>query len=205
MGFPVAGMEYGGECYCGTKLENVGPNGGECSLKCDVPCIGDGSQFCGGDWTLSVYERNNITTPVQVSYWTKTTESTTISTTITTGCVLETCSQYNFTGAWTNTGINWSATSVLIPTKTEACSTPCEVLKYYPYFIWQIHENLRTKIADRLKVDWPERIGAIVGDTCSCEINDIAERIEGCGEVEFGLDGVAEGWVCDVVVLSGKL
>jgi hypothetical protein len=125
--------------------------------------------------------------------------------TVTTGCVLETCSHYNFTGAWTNTGINWSASSVLIPTDTEVWSAPREVLKYYPYFVWRIHESLRTTMADRLKVDWPGRIAAIVGDTCSCEISDIAERIEGCGEVEFGLNGVAEEWVCDVVGVVGKL
>ena len=33
----------------------------------------------------------------------------------------------------------------------------------------------------------------------------IVERTERCGEVEFGLDGVAEGWVCDVVGVVSKI
>jgi hypothetical protein len=178
--------------------------GGECSQKCDVPCIGDGSQICGGDWTLNVYQRKDIKTPLDISC---TANATIATATTTTGCEIGNCTQYNFTEAWTfNGGLNWSAPSVLIPPgNTDPCSTPCKVLEYYPYFIWQMHENLRAKIADRLKVDWPSQIAGIVGDTCSCEIGDIEERISMCGGGEFGLDGVAEGWICDLVGVVGRL
>lgn len=54
-GYALAGTEYGGQCYCGNEL--VGSqhlDGG----KCEMPCEGDASQFCGGSWALSVYSQD---------------------------------------------------------------------------------------------------------------------------------------------------
>ncbi|KXJ96256.1 WSC domain-domain-containing protein [Microdochium bolleyi] len=51
-GFPVAGLEYGGECFCGATLpatavaEPVG---------CTMPCRGNAAQACGAGNRLSVY------------------------------------------------------------------------------------------------------------------------------------------------------
>jgi len=60
-----------------------------------------------------------------------------------------------------------------------------------------MHQNLQAKIADRLSVDWPTRISAVVGNTCS--IKEITKSISGCGNVAFGLDGVADTWLCELV------
>ncbi|RGP78132.1 hypothetical protein FLONG3_3701, partial [Fusarium longipes] len=52
-GFPLAGLEYGGECYCGNVLANdtVKADVGDCN----VPCNGDSTLLCGGASRLSVY------------------------------------------------------------------------------------------------------------------------------------------------------
>ncbi|KAI9785690.1 MAG: hypothetical protein M1839_008707 [Geoglossum umbratile] len=50
--YPLAGLEYGGECYCGTGLQNnstLGFNG------CNMACSANSSQICGGSSRLSVY------------------------------------------------------------------------------------------------------------------------------------------------------
>jgi hypothetical protein len=193
MGFPVAGVEYGGECYCGNKFEN---EGGQCSSECTVPCIGDDSQMCGGDWKMNVYERVDIKDPLDVQCGGEEVQL---------ACPVGNCTQYNFTTAWARETIDWSSQSVLVPNTTDVCSRPCEIVTYYPYFIWQMHENLRAKIADRLKVDWPARIAGIVLETCQCEIDDIAKAIADCASTSYGLDGIAESWLCDVVSAVNKL
>ena len=52
-GYPLAGVEYGTECYCGGPDVKVGASG------CATPCGGDKSQTCGGTWRLSVYNNTN--------------------------------------------------------------------------------------------------------------------------------------------------
>jgi len=54
MGFPVAGLEYGGECYCGDNFQN---GGGSCTEGCDMPCVGNDNEFCGGNWVMNVYQK----------------------------------------------------------------------------------------------------------------------------------------------------
>lgn len=192
MGFPVAGLEYGGECYCGNAFEN---GGGECSGGCSTPCIGDETQLCGGDWKMNVYERVDIQTPLNAGCAGGVSE----------GCALGNCSQYNFTAAWGGDKVNWDAKGALLPNATDVCALPCEVVAYYPYFIWQIHENLRLKIADRLAVDWPERIAMLIGEDCNCEVEEISNAIKGCGNVSYGLNGKADTWLCDVIAIIEKL
>jgi hypothetical protein len=71
--------------------------------------------------------------------------------------------------------------------------------------MWQIYENLRAKIADRIKMDWPVVIASLVGDTCSCEIESITSAIANAGVVSFGLNGIADSWLCEVVDVITKL
>lgn len=54
-GFALAGTEYGGQCYCGNEL--VGSQRLD-EGRCETPCEGDASQFCGGGWALSVYSKD---------------------------------------------------------------------------------------------------------------------------------------------------
>ena len=49
---PLAGLEYARECYCGTSLQHNSTLG---QSGCSTPCVGNGSQICGGSDRLSVY------------------------------------------------------------------------------------------------------------------------------------------------------
>lgn len=48
--FQFAGVEYGNECWCGNKINNIKLNG-----TCDFPCAGDSSETCGGSLALNVF------------------------------------------------------------------------------------------------------------------------------------------------------
>ena len=47
--YPLAGTEYGTECYCGGPAVTVGASG------CTTSCPGNATEKCGGTWRLSVY------------------------------------------------------------------------------------------------------------------------------------------------------
>lgn len=53
-GFSLAGTEYAGQCFCGTKMEGSSKIA---ASKCDMKCEGDTSQICGGSLALSVFEK----------------------------------------------------------------------------------------------------------------------------------------------------
>jgi glucan endo-1,3-alpha-glucosidase len=60
--FKYAGVEYGGECYCGDVLYTTANGGGGGRLgekvadgECNVQCGGDSSRMCGGSWRANVY------------------------------------------------------------------------------------------------------------------------------------------------------
>lgn len=52
-GFPHAGVEYGGECWCGALKadDSVSVSSEECAM----PCNGDSSQTCGGRGRIHIY------------------------------------------------------------------------------------------------------------------------------------------------------
>jgi hypothetical protein len=58
LGFTVAGIEYGSECYCGNWLDNQ-PTKADDS-KCSKACAGDATQSCGGSWLLTVYAKGTL-------------------------------------------------------------------------------------------------------------------------------------------------
>ena len=61
LGYTSAGVEYGQECYCGNVNYPIGQ-----SLpmsNCDMACLGDATQICGGHLTLLAY-----TKPTHVTY-----------------------------------------------------------------------------------------------------------------------------------------
>lgn len=49
---PLAGVEYGSECYCGMSL---GFNSSAGFTGCNMACAGNSSQTCGGPSRLNVY------------------------------------------------------------------------------------------------------------------------------------------------------
>ncbi|KAK4157999.1 WSC domain-containing protein [Chaetomidium leptoderma] len=57
-GFPFAGTEFGGECYCGVVIGNgtfAAPAG-----ECDMACNGDSSQTCGGRGRLNLFVSDEL-------------------------------------------------------------------------------------------------------------------------------------------------
>ena len=57
---PLAGVEYGRECYCGKALNSPSKlNAGDCEMS----CAGNKRQFCGGPSRLSVYNLTTWTAP----------------------------------------------------------------------------------------------------------------------------------------------
>jgi len=64
-GYPLSGLEYSTECYCGSTLENGSTIGG--STACTMPCGGDAATICGGPGALSVYNNTALVPPKQPS------------------------------------------------------------------------------------------------------------------------------------------
>lgn len=53
-GYPLAGTEYSGECYCGQVYSN---GGAQTTSGCDMVCNGNTNEVCGGSNRLSVWSR----------------------------------------------------------------------------------------------------------------------------------------------------
>jgi hypothetical protein len=49
-GYQYAGVQYGGECWCGDAYGRYGP-----AISCDRPCGANSNQICGGTWANSIY------------------------------------------------------------------------------------------------------------------------------------------------------
>ncbi|PHH91458.1 hypothetical protein CDD83_359 [Cordyceps sp. RAO-2017] len=54
-GYILAGLEYGGECFCGNQISNGAQS---VDTGCSMPCRGNSSEFCGGSGRLNVYSLN---------------------------------------------------------------------------------------------------------------------------------------------------
>ncbi|KAG2022303.1 hypothetical protein CC2G_000065 [Coprinopsis cinerea AmutBmut pab1-1] len=51
-GHRFAGLEYGGECWCGDEILSGGPTA---ESECAMTCAGDRTQICGGPFRLTLY------------------------------------------------------------------------------------------------------------------------------------------------------
>ncbi|TDL23452.1 hypothetical protein BD410DRAFT_838937 [Rickenella mellea] len=62
-GYPLAGVEYAAECYCGTQISNYGAPATD---GCTMACQGNANELCGGPNRLNVYNYTGTlsTTPV---------------------------------------------------------------------------------------------------------------------------------------------
>ena len=49
-GYAFAGTQYSTQCFCGNAYGSQGPSDG-----CELPCAGDASEACGGNWANSVF------------------------------------------------------------------------------------------------------------------------------------------------------
>ncbi|KAK8009205.1 WSC-domain-containing protein [Apiospora marii] len=58
-GFPLAGLEYGRQCFCGHDRSGVSNKTED--FFCNQGCTGNAQQFCGGNWNLVIYSKDAIT------------------------------------------------------------------------------------------------------------------------------------------------
>ncbi|KAI9363400.1 hypothetical protein DFJ73DRAFT_612637, partial [Zopfochytrium polystomum] len=58
-GFPVAGTEFGGECYCGANLVGVTQ---AAATDCNKNCTTNAAEVCGGSKRLTVFKNDTIAT-----------------------------------------------------------------------------------------------------------------------------------------------
>ncbi|KAJ4371927.1 hypothetical protein N0V86_008481 [Didymella sp. IMI 355093] len=64
-GYSWFGLEYGRECYCGTKLDALSTK--ELESACDTTCSGNTFQKCGGPNHLNVYTNPTLSAPTEKS------------------------------------------------------------------------------------------------------------------------------------------
>ncbi|KAH8808680.1 glycosyl hydrolase catalytic core-domain-containing protein [Xylogone sp. PMI_703] len=58
-GYTLAGLEYGGECYCGNSFQNGGGPAPDGNAGCNMKCNGNAAETCGGPNRLNVYSSSN--------------------------------------------------------------------------------------------------------------------------------------------------
>jgi hypothetical protein len=56
-GFAYAGLEYGGQCFAGNGIDGLQQKGQ--TPNCEMTCAANTSEYCGGNWALSVYRVGN--------------------------------------------------------------------------------------------------------------------------------------------------
>lgn len=61
-GFPLAGVEYANECYCGKSFSIASSKANQ--TICNFPCAGDNTQSCGGNAAINVYHNTADKTPL---------------------------------------------------------------------------------------------------------------------------------------------
>ncbi|KAK2050561.1 WSC-domain-containing protein [Colletotrichum somersetense] len=57
-GYPFAGLEYGGECYCGVVMGNYTKPAAK--DECNTPCNGDNTKTCGGAARVEIFVANKL-------------------------------------------------------------------------------------------------------------------------------------------------
>ncbi|CAM1501446.1 Fc.00g034300.m01.CDS01 [Cosmosporella sp. VM-42] len=55
LSFTIAGVEYGGECYCGNSLANDNTMAPDGNVQCNMKCNGNSTEICGGPNRLDIY------------------------------------------------------------------------------------------------------------------------------------------------------
>jgi hypothetical protein len=54
-GYTIAGVEYGGECYCDNAIKNGQGQAPDGSVGCNIGCNGNAGEMCGGSNRMNVY------------------------------------------------------------------------------------------------------------------------------------------------------
>ncbi|KAI0088834.1 WSC-domain-containing protein [Irpex rosettiformis] len=58
LGYKLAGVEYGDECYCGNTLVNGANSTARTWYECSVTCAGNPNENCGGPMRLNLLQKN---------------------------------------------------------------------------------------------------------------------------------------------------
>ncbi|KAL2060445.1 hypothetical protein VTL71DRAFT_9476 [Oculimacula yallundae] len=73
-GYKYAGVEFGGECYCGNAIKNLPLDKAVAAQECNVPCKGNKSQMCGGPSKIHIFEGKGtgttVPSPTPTADWT---------------------------------------------------------------------------------------------------------------------------------------
>ncbi|RDL34419.1 Uncharacterized protein BP5553_07547 [Venustampulla echinocandica] len=103
--YKYAGLEYGGECWCGDALNPAAASAP--STDCSMTCKDNATEYCGAGQRLNVYQRGNgtVTPPVTTSDASvpgTTTAGATVTPTPTGGPqIKEVIGNWQFKGCWT--------------------------------------------------------------------------------------------------------
>ncbi|CZR53720.1 related to glyoxal oxidase precursor [Phialocephala subalpina] len=130
--FTYAGLEYAGECYCDTKIENYGA---PASDGCDMACNGNAAETCGGANRLNMYLLAGSGTGTTTSSTSGTGSVTSTSSTSTTSAPVITSlpTGWTYKGCWIDQayGRILSTQSPDSATLTvESCVAACVALGY---------------------------------------------------------------------------
>ncbi|KAA8646657.1 uncharacterized protein ATNIH1004_005332 [Aspergillus tanneri] len=104
-GYPLAGVEYSGQCFCDTALQNGGGPASDGNAHCTMTCNGNPQETCGGPDRLNIY-RYTVTLSTAASVTTipvttlpaSTTTSVPVVTALPTGWTYAGCYEDNLNG-----------------------------------------------------------------------------------------------------------
>jgi hypothetical protein len=117
-GYKYAGTEYAGECFCGNEYEN---DGGELvDSGCNMKCLGDRNQFCGGSSRLSAWSINDLPPPSSDSSTIASSTATATATATETEAETETETDISVTETNNDVTATETATETETETSTEA-------------------------------------------------------------------------------------
>ncbi|KAK5990052.1 WSC domain-containing protein [Cladobotryum mycophilum] len=78
-GFPLAGVEFGHECWCGNVLANDTAKIDD--SQCNKPCQGNSKETCGGSGALNLYIAKDLESLEPCGYTSSSVPATTVTTT----------------------------------------------------------------------------------------------------------------------------
>ncbi|THC88544.1 hypothetical protein EYZ11_012005 [Aspergillus tanneri] len=103
-GYPLAGVEYSGQCFCDTALQNGGGPASDGNAHCTMTCNGNPQETCGGPDRLNIYRYTvtlstaaSVTIPV-TTLPASTTTSVPVVTALPTGWTYAGCYEDNLNG-----------------------------------------------------------------------------------------------------------
>ncbi|KAK3302010.1 WSC domain-containing protein [Chaetomium strumarium] len=135
-GFPFAGTEFGGECYCGVVIGNgtaAAPAG-----DCNIPCNGDSSQTCGGRSRLNLFVAHELQSLEPCGYEPPVSSSTTLPPSSTTSVSSSTSSSSSSSSSYPPiTSTTTTSTTSKTPTTTTSSSACVSTTVVPPTCEWK--------------------------------------------------------------------